>query len=571
MDEIEIPETLDGVERDQLVEFRDAIRAAAEDDNLTAEQLEALADRLGDIDEAIAAIDEAAAAETARADEARARILGTNDEDAPEDGDEDEPVAEVDDEVEVVAEVDEETGEVVELDEPAVEEPEPVAAAVEPAPAPEPEPAPAAATTVAPIRLNRRRPRTATPPPAPATAEWVATAQTPRRRQGQAFADRSEIARSLADAIVAGQTRQVPTGVHGDFVPVASTSKELEFALGGDLTDNRRVLERARRSGEAARGALVASGARFAPVEPSYELFELGESQNPVEQSMTTVQAPRGGISVQKVAPVDATGALTVQGPGDNLTVGTPDLKNVLHVEVPTPTTVQVSAISQIVEFDNLQTRVWPEQVEDFLHTLGVAYAQRKETFYLDALNAVATATTQANVYGASRDLINTMDVAAAGYRKRHNEPLNALVDVYVPDYALHLILADALNGAYDDEVTMQMVIDKLRDRNLNPVFFDAARTGGNRFDGAQAAGVLNALPGTVEWFLSFPGSFLRLDGGTLDLGTVRDSDLNGSNDVQMFAEEWIGAVTLVTETVKVTSTVTTEGGGKVWSEAITP
>jgi hypothetical protein len=37
------------------------------------------------------------------------------------------------------------------------------------------------------------------------------------------------------------------------------------------------------------------------------------------------------------------------------------------------------------------------------------------------------------------------------------------------------------------------------------------------------------------------PGAVVMLDGGTLDLGIVRDSQLNGTNDLQIFQEEWLG------------------------------
>jgi hypothetical protein len=37
------------------------------------------------------------------------------------------------------------------------------------------------------------------------------------------------------------------------------------------------------------------------------------------------------------------------------------------------------------------------------------------------------------------------------------------------------------------------------------------------------------------------PGTVVRLNGGTLDLGVVRDSTLNLANDFQVFTEEFVG------------------------------
>src|SRR5690606_2912540 len=48
-------------------------------------------------------------------------------------------------------------------------------------------------------------------------------------------------------------------------------------------------------------------------------------------------------------------------------------------------------------------------------------------------------------------------------------------------------------------------------------------------------------FPTTVDVLLMAPGTAVRLDGGTLDLGVVRDSTLNATNDYQTFVEEFVG------------------------------
>src|SRR5690606_3822829 len=52
-----------------------------------------------------------------------------------------------------------------------------------------------------------------------------------------------------------------------------------------------------------------------------------------------------------------------------------------------------------------------------------------------------------------------------------------------------------------------------------------------------QTAGAMLKYPTTVEWFLFPEGTWLFLDGGSLDLGLVRDSTLNSVNDYVLFAE----------------------------------
>jgi len=61
-----------------------------------------------------------------------------------------------------------------------------------------------------------------------------------------------------------------------------------------------------------------------------------------------------------------------------------------------------------------------------------------------------------------------------------------------------------------------------------------------------QAAGALNLYPATFSWLLFAEGTFLFLDGGTLDIGVVRDSTLVGTNDYIQFTENFEGVARLV-------------------------
>jgi hypothetical protein len=65
---------------------------------------------------------------------------------------------------------------------------------------------------------------------------------------------------------------------------------------------------------------------------------------------------------------------------------------------------------------------------------------------------------------------------------------------------------------------------------------------------GALAAGRLPSIPAApaeVTWAIIPEGTFLVADGGTLDLGIVRDSILNSTNDFEIFAETFEGAAVL--------------------------
>ena len=77
----------------------------------------------------------------------------------------------------------------------------------------------------------------------------------------------------------------------------------------------------------------------------------------------------------------------------------------------------------------------------------------------------------------------------------------------------------------------------------------------------------LRNWPSDVHWYLYPEGSFLFLDGGTLDLGLVRDSTLNDTNDFQVFAETFEAVAFVGVESLAVTSTVCPNGESQIASD----
>jgi hypothetical protein len=95
-----------------------------------------------------------------------------------------------------------------------------------------------------------------------------------------------------------------------------------------------------------------------------------------------------------------------------------------------------------------------------------------------------------------------------------------------------------------------------LRARGVNITFHidDSGATG------AQSSGACAEFPDTFTWYMFAEGSFLFLDGGTLDLGVIRDSTLVGTNDYKMFVETFEGLAFVGVESLKVVSTISVNG-----------
>jgi hypothetical protein len=77
---------------------------------------------------------------------------------------------------------------------------------------------------------------------------------------------------------------------------------------------------------------------------------------------------------------------------------------------------------------------------------------------------------------------------------------------------------------------------------------------------GAQGATALVEFADSFTWYLFAEGTFLFLDGGTLDLGIIRDSTLVGTNDYKMFVETFEGIAMVGVEALAVTSTINVNG-----------
>jgi len=317
--------------------------------------------------------------------------------------------------------------------------------------------------------------------------------------------------------------------------------------------------------------AITASGGLCAPLTPYYGLQVISDASRPVRDSLPQFQADRGGVRF--IAPPrlsDVTAAIGVttaaqdEGPYGNGGGDTP-FKPCLHVTCGTEEDVTITAIHRCLTFGNFGARTFPEQVEAWLALTLASHARRAETLLLDAIAAASTATTAAQTYSAVRTLLPQIDQAVAAYRSRNRTSEGIALRVMLPSWARQLIRADLARSYRGDDLDSLMVNDAqimswFTARNVNVTWYIDSATGANQVFGAQGAGALTAFPTTVQWFLFVEGSFVFLDGGTLDLGLVRDSTLNSTNDYQIFAETFENVAFYGVESIKVTSTVCPNG-----------
>lgn len=341
-----------------------------------------------------------------------------------------------------------------------------------------------------------------------------------------------------------------------------TTYPEERILSASDIEGNREKLDAV-----IAPESIVAAGGISAPVEVRYELFGLGELDRPVKDSLAVFGADRGGV--RYITPpklTDLTGAVSLWQVSDDIAAanGSGQTKPALRVAAGTETVVYVDAIPLILTFGNMGARAYPELVERHTALGMIQHARFAETRILTRIGTLSTNVSGASALGAARDVLATIDVAAAGYRNRHRVSHDTPLRVILPEWfraALRSDLVKQLPGDGMEEtfaLSGSTIDGWFADRHINVTWTLDGESG--QIFGAQAAGTLNPYPGVINIYLFAEGTFLFLDGGTLDLGLVRDSTLNGTNDYKIFIETFEAVAMVGVEAIKVSMPLAIKG-----------
>lgn len=315
--------------------------------------------------------------------------------------------------------------------------------------------------------------------------------------------------------------------------------------------------------------AITAAGGFCAPLEVDYNIDSWGVTDRPVKDALASFNADRGGIRwVDQPLLGDLNGAVstwTLQDDIDAATPGAPDpTKPCLRVICGGEKTALIDAIPLCLTFGNLQTRAFPEQVAANNDLALVTFARYAEQRLITRIGVLSTQVTAGRFLGAARDYFNQVDRAAVAFRSRHRLRENEPMRVIAPTWLKALIRQDLVNNMPGDGRDEAFALAEARInawfnvRNINVSWTIDGEAG--QIFGAQGAGALLDYPGTVIWYMFPEGTFLFLDGGTLDLGLVRDSTLNATNDYKMFVETFEGVAKRGVESLRVTSTLRADG-----------
>ena len=321
--------------------------------------------------------------------------------------------------------------------------------------------------------------------------------------------------------------------------------------------------------------ALVASGGHSAPFEVKYDIYSIGStSVRPLRDALPRFQADRGGIryivppTFANVTSNTTTYASAVgvwTSANDSAETPSPAAKLSLTVAAASETTAQTDAVTLQLQFGNLMTRAYPELIARHNELALVQHAREAEENLVSQIASGSTAVTTTNLIGFGRDFLVQVRRAAAAYRARHRLSPDARLKVVIPVWVYDAMAADltlAMPGDGTLSVSKSEIDGYLAALNVDVVtVLDSTGTLAqslNMFQAGSAA--LNEFPDTFRWFLFAEGTFLFLDGGTLDLGIIRDSSLVGTNDYKMFIETFEAVAKVGIESLAITSTINVNG-----------
>lgn len=412
--------------------------------------------------------------------------------------------------------------------------------------------------------VARMAARQTKPKPSPEAAESEAT-RTSLVASGEARGfpagtelDKEKLVYAMTAALDArrGNVPAGKPGARGRDVVIASASwaeqyPESRRLRNQDWQHNQRVFR------QTDADALVATGGICAPVNVDWAINMIADSARPVQAGFPANQVSRGGLIYRPDLDFAATsGAIGIWSEATDLAPAGAT-KPIYTVACPGTDTVYVEAVTSRLGFGNLQSRFDPETVEANTDAALAAYARTADNNLLNLLAAACTqgvTTAPSTKLGATRDLGMAIMQAVAAFRNLHRAYEGVTLRGVFPTWIRDLIRIDLLRETAHQQdsswnslaVTDQQVDDLFNQWGVSPIWhIDGQSTTApglgssvNQFFTAQSAsGAIETFPTQAVWYLYYEGAVQYLDGGRLDLGIVRDSLLDATNDMEVFVE----------------------------------
>jgi hypothetical protein len=379
------------------------------------------------------------------------------------------------------------------------------------------------------------RPNPATQPPRDATV-IVASADIRGFTQGSKLGGIEYLASAMQ-----ARARTLPA-THGQpsFAPVAQLQRDNDFRW--TLDDHSSPEEVYEILKEAANPeALVAAGGWCAPSEITYDLYNIVCEDGMLDVPTTGIR--RGGMrwpTSPSFGDLASSTGLWVWNETQDIAAatGTAQSGSKTCARVPCAgfNEARLDCDGICITAGNLTSDAWPEQIANFLRLVMAAHAHRVNTRLLSKLVALSTAVSiGVSGQGVAVPLLDSVELQAIDLRTKYGMCDNSTLEAVFPNWVLGLIRADlAKRKGWDSpaaafNITNAEIAAWFTQRGVSAQFVQDWQVRAAGLPGQSAA--ITAWPSNVSYMMYPAGTFVKGNGLSLDLGVVRDSTLNATND----------------------------------------
>jgi hypothetical protein len=310
--------------------------------------------------------------------------------------------------------------------------------------------------------------------------------------------------------------------------------------------------------------ALLAGGGWCAPSEIRYEFFNVADVSGLVD--LPTVGITRGGLrfpvspSIADAFKNDAGATIGLAPFGQTFSQGsdpwlwteTDDIASVtgaptkptLRVACPSFSEARLECYGITLTAGNLTDDAYPEATAQTLRLLLTAWQHAQNARIISQMVALSSAAIT-GIGGANatkpvfQTVMNGLSLATTDYKAKYGMNDDTVVEVVAPFWVQEMIQADlAWRGANSTEllsITDAQINQFAAERAFRVQWVNDFQVRGTGQFGNSTT-PMTAWPTTADFLVYAAGTFIKGNGMTLDLGVVRDSVLNKTND---FTAAW--------------------------------
>jgi len=383
----------------------------------------------------------------------------------------------------------------------------------------------------------------APPTPAPRRSEsvLVASSDIPGYAQGSRIADMDSL---VAAMITRARTLPITSrGLEAPWYPVASLNFDHRYMLDLNATPEEinEVLIAATDP-----EAMVAAGGWCSPSEISYDFFNIVCEDGMLDLPSAGIN--RGGMRWPTSASYgdivnnfwswnETQDIAAVTGTAQSGT------KTCVRVPCPGMNEDRLHCDGFCLTVGNLMEDAWPELIANHTRLTFAGHAHRLNTLRIQALltSAMSTSITGYGTAGAGlvAPVLGSLELTAIDYREKFRMCEDAVLEVVLPRWLRGAMRADLRKRGGDlrylDEVTDARLMNMFDMLNIRVQWVTDWQVGTTGFPGGSTP--LVTWPTSVQFLMFAAGTFLWGRGLQLNLGVVRDSVLNATND---HTAEWM-------------------------------